>query len=126
MKAWFVWPDCKYSFHNNEWNNNPIDSFWISANESEVRKFIFDKLSVKDKNLFQLAAGNVEFMDGWYRGHRDPDFISDNDFRFLISKDLSRVGLGFAVYPYSDMWGMYNPFLDVLLEISSLEELKEL
>lgn len=150
MEACLVWPDCTFSNHKG-WHEPPVTSFWVAATEEEAREFFVDKLSDRDLEEFEAACNDVNYLDGWYRGHRDcivhikkndddsidmniskqsfdggPPPRDDSKFRFLVAKDMSRVSLGFAVYPYSGMWNGRSPFKKFEAKISSPEELKDL
>lgn len=142
MKVCLVWPECTMS--NGEWHHKPITAFWIAATEEEARKFFVDKLSEAHLEEFEKACKDENYLDGWYRGHRDYDVLlerdkdgtvrfgvtnnppNDSSLRFLVTQDVSRVDLGFAVYPYSGMWNGRSPFKKLEAEITSPGELKDL
>jgi hypothetical protein len=138
--------------HDLKWHHEPKNAFWVAATEEEARKYFVDKLPERELEEFEKACQDRDYLDGWYRGHRDcvvnikkgdddsinmivskqsmfdggPPPPEDDSFRFLVTDDLSRVDLGFAVYPYSGMWNGRSPFKKFEREISSPEELKDL
>jgi len=118
MEVHYVWPGCW------RWPRNPT-AFWVAATEDEAREFFFDKLSEEDKEEFNAAAADIDYLDGWYRGAAI-DKYDDDRFRFLVAVDLSNISLGFGVYPYSGMWNGRGPFKGFRREISSPEELRNL
>ncbi len=121
MRVCLIWQGCTMS--HGEWRHEPIDAFWVAASEEEAREFFVDKLTEEDLEEFENACKDKDYLDGWYRGTREFCDPSDDDFRFLVTRDMSRVDLGFAVYPYSGMWNGDSPFKKYEAEIVSLSDL---
>ena len=113
MKLTFIWPNCP--FHNGEWNQPEIHSYWLECSRKDIDRHILPELNDKQKLRYE------EIYKKYPEG-----------FGFLVSGDLKSIWALPPQFPYSDHWEV-NPFISIkeldpgnLNEIITIHYLMEL
>lgn len=114
MKIKLIWAKCR--FHNKQWTDNEMDSYWVQCTIDEARNRVFSYLS----------EGQIEeSMKNWEPKENDDLMKNESEhLYYLVSRDLQSIESFPWYYPFSGQWNAYCPF-DEIEEIN-ISDLKEI
>ena len=110
------WRGCR--FRRKNYQDTPVDSFWVEATGEEAEKQIFPFLEPEDKRESRLLAEERENISALLGA-------AGHNYCFLVSRDISSIDPFPVFYPSHQLWNGYSPF-EIMpeKEISRLEDLK--
>ena len=114
MRTRLYWSKCTLKRSESE----PVDTFWVEANNFEAKKLIFPYCSAR-----QIESSLAYAL----RDHELSSLFSDPAlaYCFLVAQDLSSIEPFAVYYPFSPMWDASSPFQSIEEhQLSSLEDLK--
>lgn len=114
MRTRLYWSKCTLKRSESE----PVDTFWVEANNSEAKQLIFPYCSAR-----QIESSLAYAL----RDHELSLLFSDPAlaYCFLVAQDLSSIEPFAVYYPFSPMWDARSPFQSIEEnQLSSLEDLK--
>ncbi len=114
MRTRLYWSKCTLKRSESE----PVDTFWVEANNSEAKELIFPYCSAR-----QIESS----LSYALRDHELSCLFSDPAlaYCFLVAQDLSSIEPFAVYYPFSPMWDARSPFQSIEEnQLSSLEDLK--
>ena len=114
MRTRLYWSKCTLKRLESE----PIDTFWVEANNIEAKQLIFPYCSARQVECSLNYA---------LRDHELSSMFSDPvlAYCFLVAQDLSSIEPFAVYYPFSPMWDAHSPFQSIEEnQLTSLEDLK--
>lgn len=109
------WRGCR--FRRKNYQDTPVDSFWVEATGEEAEKLIFPFLEAEEERESRMLAEGREGISALLGG-------PGRNFCFLVSRDISSIDPFPVFYPSHQLWNGYSPFETMPeQEIRRLEDL---